>query len=342
MEMGHMGARLFALVTVASLVVGQSALADDSKPEPKTSASFEQALESAEPIGDLAERLDPLFAECKRDDDLQARRCIAIRDLMVDRLKSTTWVALGDEASLGWTPWTSGEKQLGLELHGCLACAKPMMADGSSQPRFVTTRVPKAIKGGKAVGLDLGFYGVTLPDQQTAARFVKQTVPRLATQFVFKIGPLWKSGSGDKVYEGVTFVPVAQRVFDRCSGKVYASEPPSQKPAEPQPDGRCPQVQKNAPVVDATLPEQLSRGEVVKAMRSIEEKVRGCYLKFKRPGTVNARMVVDGASGLQSVEMGPPFEGTPTGECVKAAISTVPFGKFVGERMTIVYPFMLR
>jgi hypothetical protein len=261
---------------------------------------------------------------------------------MVERLKTTTWVAFGDEASLGWTPWTAGEKQLGLELHGCLACSKPMMLDGSTQPRFVTTRVPKAIKAGKAVGLDVGFYGVPLPNQESAARFVKQTVPRLMTQFVFKVGPIWKSGAGDKVYEGVNFVPVAQRVFDRCSSKVYASEPPSQKPAEPQPDGRCPaQTKTNAPVAEA-LPDQLSRDQVARAMRTIDDKIRGCFLKYKMPGTVNVRMVVDGAAGLQSTEMGPPFEGTPTGECVKAAIATVPFGKFSGERMTIVYPFMLR
>src|SRR5439155_20362383 len=109
-----------------------------------------------------------------------------------------------------------------------------------------TTRVPKAIRGGKAVGLDVGFYGVALPDQATAARFVRQTVPRLTTQFVFRVGPVWKSG--DKI-QGVTFVPIAQRVFDRCSGKVYASEPPSQKPAEPQPNANCPA---KAPVADET------------------------------------------------------------------------------------------
>jgi hypothetical protein len=323
-----MGERLWVIGICSALLAG-SARAD----EPKT---FEAALENAEPAGDLASRFDPLFADCKRDDDLDARQCSAVRDVMLDRLKGGTFVALGDEASLSWTPWTAGEKQLGLELHGCLACGKPLKLGDSASPRFVTTRVPKAIKAGKAVGLDVGFYEVALPDQATAARFVKQTVPKLVTQFVFKVGPIWKSG--DK-FEGVTFVPVAQRVFDRCSGKVYASDPPSQRSAEPQPNAGCPA---KAPVVDEALPEQLSREQVVKAMRAVDQNIHRCYLKHKEDGTVNVRMVIDGQSGVEGLSIGEPFDGTPTGECVKKAMGGVSFGKFTGEKMTIVYPFMLR
>jgi hypothetical protein len=36
------------------------------------------------------------------------------------------------------------------------------------------------------------------------------------------------------------------------------------------------------------------------------------------------------------------FDGTPTGECVKKAVAATALGKFTGEKMTIVYPFMLR
>ena len=232
-------------VTIA--VVGALLSAGAWAEEPKAPASFEQARRrrgrASSRGGDLTDRFDPLFAECKRDDDLEARQCAAVRDATLERLRGATFVALGDESSLSWTPWTASEKQIGLELHGCLACGRPLMlgdAAGGPKPRFVTTRVPKAIKAGKAVGLDVGFYGVPLPDQPTAARWVKQVMPRLVTQFVFRVGPVWKSGSGDKTFEGVTFVPVAQRVFDRCSGKVYASEPPSAKAAEPQPDKSCP------------------------------------------------------------------------------------------------------
>lgn len=333
-----MGERLW-LMMAALLSVAQAE--EPKKPAdrtPQAMATFEAALDGAEPAGELTDRFDPLFADCKRDDDLEARQCAAVRDLTLERLKGGTFVALGDEASLTWTPWAADEKQLGLELHGCLVCKKPLKLGGSDEPRFVTNRVPKAIKAGRAVGLDLGFYEVALPDQATAARFTRLTVPKLVTQFVFKIGPVWKSG--DKL-GGVTFVPLAQRIFDRCTGKVYASEPPSQKPAEPQPDATCPA---KTPVVntDEPLPEQLSRDQVVKAMHAAEAKIHLCYLKYKQDGTVSVRMVLDGQSGIEGLQVAPPFEGTPTGNCVRKAIESASLGRFTGEKMTIVYPFLLR
>src|SRR5438105_1282050 len=103
--MGNM--RLCAVV----LVVCAAASADEPKTattEPKAAATFEAALESAEPVGDLTDRFDPLFADCKRDDDLDARQCAAVRDQMLERLKTGTFVGTGDEASLTWTPWTPG------------------------------------------------------------------------------------------------------------------------------------------------------------------------------------------------------------------------------------------
>ena len=77
-----MGERLFLLLLACA-----SAGADEPKAK-----SFETALESAEPVGDLADRFDPLFAECKRADDLETRQCTAVRDLMLERLKEATIV----------------------------------------------------------------------------------------------------------------------------------------------------------------------------------------------------------------------------------------------------------
>ncbi len=335
-----MGERLLgAMIAVAVGLAAQTGRADEGKSEAKATSTFEQALEVAEPVGDLTDRFDPLFAECKRADDLDARQCAAVRDATLQRLTSGIFVALGDESSLSWTPWTASEKQINLELHGCIACGRPLMLGDPSKPSFITTRVPKAIKLGKAVGLDVGLYGVPLPDQQTAARWVKQTLPRLVTQFVLRVGPEWKSGAGDKSFEGVTFVPMGQRIFDRCSGKVYASEPPSSKPAEPQPDMDCPAV---APIVEEPLAEQLSREQVVKTMKTVEPQIHACFLQHKQEGTINVRIVLDGANGVEGLQVGAPFDGTVSGECVKKAVAAAPFGKFTGEKMTIIYPFMLR
>ena len=63
-----MGERLGAMLMV--LLLSPAAGADEPK-------SFEAVLENAEAAGDLAERFDPLFADCKRDDDLDARQCLS-------------------------------------------------------------------------------------------------------------------------------------------------------------------------------------------------------------------------------------------------------------------------
>jgi hypothetical protein len=340
--MRHLGARGVATALAGAWLLVAAPVRAEGKPEPaqqKGPSTFEQALEVAEPAGNLTDRFDPLFAECKRDDDLEARQCATVRDATLAKLQTGIYVALGDESSLTWTPWTAQEKQLGLELHGCLACGKPLQLGEPAKPRFVTTRVPKAIKAGKAVGLDVGFYNVSLPDQGAAARFAKQTMPHLATQFVFRIGPVWKSGGGDNAWQGVTFVPLGQRVFDRCTGKVYASEPPSTKPAEAVGGGDCPA---KAPVVEEALPEQLAREQVSATMRTVEGKVHFCYLTHKQEGTISVRLVLDGASGIEGLQVGAPFDGTPSGECVKKALKEATFGHFTGEKMTIIYPFMLR
>src|SRR5690606_1540692 len=131
-------------------------------------------------------------------------------------------------------------KKLELEVHGCLACLRPLTLDpgpgkGSAVQRFVTTRVPQSIsaKQKKGVGLDLAFHPVSLPDAKAAEAWRKKMAGRLKVQFVFRIGAPWASGgraSGEAAstgaepggegaakpaFEGVTFIPIAHRVIDK-------------------------------------------------------------------------------------------------------------------------------
>ena len=195
---------------------------------PGSRRRFEEALAEAEPAGDLTQLFEPMFADCKRDDELSARQCTTVRDWLVERLHGGTYWAVGDDSALSWAPYDPSEKKIELGVQGCLACGQPLQIDGKL--RFVSTRVPKAIKAGHAVGLDVGFPSVAQPNEKAAAEFQKKMEPRLRVEFVFRVGPLWKSGSGDKAYEGVTFLPIAYRVFDKCSGRIVASEPTSTSP----------------------------------------------------------------------------------------------------------------
>jgi hypothetical protein len=329
----------FALVSFFAVKV----FAAEAKP-----STFEDALVGAEPVTDLAQLVEPLFADCKREDDLATRQCASIRDWMIDKLHEGTYWAVGDESALSWAPYDPAEKKIELEVDGCLACGRPLTVDG--KPRFVTTRVPKAIKSGHAVGLDVGFQELPQADEKAATEFEQKMKGRLRVQFVFKVGPVWKSGTGDKSFEGVTFVPVAYRIFDRCSGKVLASDPPTtdakgalQAMAMTR-DASCPveltDEQKKAEEWKAR-PEQLSPKQINAALAGARERVRDCYTEFQQAGTATVKLVVSREGSIETMTLAPPFDKTPTGYCIRTAIKGTSFPHFKQEKMLITYPFQL-
>jgi len=311
-------------------------------------ASFEEAAADAEPVSELSQLVEPLFADCKRDDELSARQCASIRDWTIERDRARTFWAVGDEAALSVAPYDPSEKKLELQVNGCLACGRPLMLDG--KPRFVTTRVPKAIKAGHAVGLDVGFLDVAQPDEKAAAAFQKQFGSRMRVQFVFKLGPLWTSGSGDKAFTGVTFVPTAYRVFDKCNGKVFASEPPTSDPkgavaaAQVTRDASCPEEltdeQRRAREYEA-LPMQLTPKQINATLAPAKDRVHDCYTEFEVAGTANVKMVVDREGKIEKLDLSPPFDKTPTGYCIRTALKGITFPRFKGEKMIITYPFQV-
>lgn len=304
--------------------------------------SFEAALESATFAGgpaELARLVDPLFADCKRDDDVAQRSCTNVRDFLVQKLRAEVYWAVGDEAALVWAPYDPSEKKVQLEVHGCLACVRPLDVDG--KPRFVTTRVPKAIKQGRAVGLDVGFHEVAQPDEKAAAAFQEKMKGRLRVQFVFRVGPVWRSGG----FEGVTFVPIAHRVFDRCTGKVLASEPPSAADAQPMRDDTCPEELSEEAQRKAAWearPVQLTPKQINATMAKVKSKIADCGQTFDVSGTATVKLLVDQEGRIEQLDVLAPYDKAPVGYCVRAAMKGLTFPPFKGEKMTIPYPFRLR
>ena len=309
--------------------------------------TFEEALASAEPAGDLAQLVEPLFSDCKRDDDLSARQCASIRDWTIERNKEKLYWAVGDESALDWSPWDPVEKKFEMQVNGCLACGRPLVIDG--KPRFVSTRVPKAIKNGHAVGLDVGFLDIAQADTKTAEEFQKKFGSRLRVQFVFKLGPVWSSG-GDKGFQGVTFIPVAYRVFDKCMGTVFASDPPTTDPksavaaARATRDASCPEelTDEQQKARDyAALPVQLSPKQINATLTPAKMRVHDCYAEFEVAGTATVKMTVSREGNIETLNLMPPFDKTPTGYCIRTALKGITFPRFKGEKMIITYPFQV-
>lgn len=309
-------------------------------------ASFEEALSGARYAGgaaDLAQLFDPLFADCKRDDDVSARQCVQVRDYLIERLRNDTFWTIGDDSAISWAPYDPSEKKLELDVQGCIACTRPLTIEGKM--KFVSTRVPKAIKAGKVAGLDVKFHDVPQPDEKSAAAWQKKMQPRLRVQWVFRVGPVWKSGAGDKAYEGVTFIPVAHRIFDKCNGKVIASDPPSSGNAVAMKDASCPDEltdeQKRQAELDA-LPVQLSPKQINQTLSQARDRVRDCYAEFQVAGTAVVKLHVDTEGKIEYINLTPPFDKTPTGYCIRTALKGTMFPRFKGEKMLITYPFQLK
>ena len=145
------------------------------------------------------------------------------------------------------------------------------------------------------------------------------------------------------------------RVYNRCTGDVLVSKPPStgdrptaRRPGHEDPTcagaksrGRAREAATPPPASDE-LPPQLSKTLIADAMAKIRPQVFACYQQFKSPGTLELIYVVAGNGTVQSVAVGPAFAGTPTGQCVLEAAKDARFPAFKLDQQKFTYPFFLR
>jgi hypothetical protein len=325
-------------------------------------ASFEQVLEDAEPVRDLSVLIEPLFDTCDASDPLAARQCRGARSFLEADVRGKTYVAVGDPAALTLSPYDATTKSVDVEVQGCIACLHPpKLSDGKGGQiaRFVTTKVPRAIKGGHALGLEVDSIEIDMTTPEAAKRWKKQEKKlgaRLRAQFVFRLGSLWSSGS----FSGVSFSPLAYRVFDACSGEVFSESP---EPADgklgrvttpvvlqagdnltcPAPGEDMTPEEKAAKEELAHLPQQLSREEIEHGMSTVQERVHDCHVEFEESGTVNLRLVIEGPTGkVKEAQVLPPFDKTPAGLCVRAALREARFAHTKNETQEVKIPVYLR
>jgi hypothetical protein len=341
-----------------ALAVGASPARAEGEKRPE---SFDVAAQNAQPVyeaGALAALLQPLVVDCgKGEDDLAQRQCAALRDWALAELRAGTYLGVGDDLAVAIGPYDPSEKKIELEVRGCLSCARPLRLDtgagGEPAQRFVTTRIPKAIqaRSAKVVGIDVGFHDVPVADERAAEAWRKKMASRLRVQFVFRVGAPWKSGSGDKVYEGVAFVPIAHRVVDKCTGKVIASDPPSAVGTGEDPtarealrDASCPDEPTEAEVrarEEAALPVQLAKRDVNAVVQSARERLHACATEFEETGTVPTRIVVAPSGKVDSVTLSPPWDKRPVGFCVRSTVKSLQFPRFRGDKLIFDYALRL-
>jgi hypothetical protein len=217
----------------------------------------------------------------------------------------------------------------------------------AGEVRYVSTRPPQRVVAGKAIGIPLDNHQLPMESKVGADRFLERVVPRLRVQHVFRVGAPFGDEAG-AAPKGVSIASLAHRVYDRCTGQVFASAPASVGTVKVTPDKTCPkkgaeelsQAELSAAAQQALLPERLNSTQVEAALLPVQDKIHDCYVEFEElAGTAKVQLLLGGEGKLTQVNLLPPYDKADIGLCIKAQIKTAVFPRFRGEAMKIDYAF---
>jgi hypothetical protein len=231
-----------------------------------------------------------------------------------------------------------------VRLLGCLTCEEPVQLPGGEQ-RFITLKIPAAGAETMGAGVELSRPVVSFNTVDEARIWEAGVKPHLRAEFVFKpAGTAWSY----RRHRGVAFTPVASRVFNRCTGEVIVSDPPSEERARvPAGIEGC---QKGGKEIGEAAPERedgplprLGSTDINQAMQTAREEIAACDAQFKMRGNVVLDVVVAAAGGApQSVRAEGTLDGTGVARCVVEAVRKVRFPRIQPATQTFKYPVSLR
>ena len=173
---------------------------------------------------------------------------------------------------------------------------------------------------------------------------MRSKLPNLKVQMIYRVdGTLWPKRLGT----GLTVNLLGYRLYNQCSGKILASDPPSTGSG---PILRTASCGANAAVIRreaprrATVPLALAPRAIQIGMKRIGALVQECYDRFQVPGLAVVRVTVKGATGqVAGVKIKGKFKGSPTtGRCLIDAVKKARFHIFRKAKMSFSYRWYLR
>ena len=347
---GRLLAFAVALGTFASMVAtvrAESAPQAAEKPD-----SFEARAHGAVRTQDVGTLLAPFIDSCGGEmRELDRARCRSTTTYLRKRLPQQTFLAeSNDPAAIEVSGYDGAAKGYHLSLAGCIACSEPMPIGSHREPRFVTLATPDKSAASLAAGVPVSKSTVAFDDFAAAKHWAEMEKPFLRAEFLFQPQA---EGSDFTVgmAPGIALKLVGARVYNRCTGEILVSKPPStgfvDRPPAGHEDPACSRAGQPQPMTDEELaadrrPEELSKAAINDVMEKIRPKFYACYEKFHAPGALVLSYVVGGNGTVQSVQVGSTFAGTPTGSCAMEVAKEMRFPAFKHERQDFKYLFFLR
>ena len=218
------------------------------------------------------------------------------------------------------------------------------------EPRFVTLATPDKSAASLAAGVPVSKSTVAFDDFAQAKHWAEMEKPFLRAEFLFQPQA---EGSDFTVgmAPGIALKLVGARVYNRCTGEILVSKPPSTGFADRPPPGHedpaCARAGQPQPMSDEELaadrrPDELSKAAINDVMEKVRPKFYDCYQRFHSPGALVLSYVVGGNGTVQSIQIGSTFAGTPTGSCAMEVAKEMRFPAFKHERQEFKYLFFLR
>lgn len=310
--------------------------------------SFEGHLKKATRVHKLARVIGPFLQRCGAGASLRAIQCRAIRSRMQHRVKQGTYWSVVGAVRVG--NYNNTRLNFPVSVVGCLTCGGPAKLDRKlfgSKPWYVTTGMPRQLKqkDGKPlfVGLDLAKIVQPVGPSQVE-NWMKGILPNLKVQLVYQVdGTRWPARLGN----GLVVKLAGYRLYNQCTGKVLASNPPSQAAAPKVKSVTCGNKKVAARRVEPrrkTIPSRLGSRDIQAGMKRIGGWIQQCYDQYQVPGLAEVRVTVKGATGtvVKVVVLGK-FKGSPTtGKCLVEAGKKATFKIFRAKKMSFRYRWYLR
>ncbi len=307
--------------------------------------TFEDLAKTAKATSDMEKVVGPFLQQCGTGNELPDLHCRAIRQYMQHKIGTQIFTTTVGGGALAFAEYDSVKFVYPVTLNGCLTCSKPIEFDpvlfAPNNKFFITAKLPAKIEGNVPKGIDLGKFEIAV-DPRELGKWTKNVQPFLQVQFLYRVmaEKVWDA----KLGAGITLHTGGYRVFNRCSGEVLFSSPPSAGPVPVDKRG-CPDAGDKPVVEDPTknLPEKLAPSQILDLMKGIRDKVDACYQQYQIPGVAEVSVTVTGKTGaVAGVKLRGAFADTPTGKCVSDAITAIKFPMFKNESLTFSYKYDLK
>lgn len=195
---------------------------------------FEELARQAAPVTDLSPLVAPFVDDCRRSKgEFERTRCETVRGFLRAHLPARTFLFTreGEDAVLA-SPYDGRTRSVRVAVVGCLACKE--LVEVGPERRYVTIRPPTRGPSGGPVAAELARASVAMANVTDVDKWTATVQPRLRTELLFQpADDPWTVGQS----RGYAFKLVGVRVYNRCTGEVLLSEPPSRAPG-PKED-RC-------------------------------------------------------------------------------------------------------